>query len=108
MLAGGKAIAVSTLPRVKLPAPRARGRSAIGTSRHGAIQVLSAADIVELKNKAKENTRSRIDFESFTPVIACMLWILGGTIFYATHDKFGWVSKPIFTVFLPVTFTIRL
>jgi hypothetical protein len=109
MLAG-KAFAVSRLLDAEVPAPRTRPRAHIAASGHGAIQALSAADVVELENKAKENARSRIDFESLQsiiPLIACILWILGGTIFYAKHDKFGWVCLYL-ALFLSVTFAIRL
>lgn len=99
MLAG-KAFAVATSPTVA--ASRVRTR-ATGAGVHGAVQLLSAADIVELENKAKENARSRIDLETFQdiiPLIACVLWIFVGTVFYAIHDKFGWVNC-FFALFIP-------
>jgi hypothetical protein len=73
---------------------RSDRRFSSGRSLHS----ISAADIIEMQNRAREVTKSRFDvdkLQDLIPLLAFLIWQVVGTVYYAVHDKFGWVRYVI-------------
>lgn len=62
------------------------------------LESLSAADIIELENLAKEVSKRVVNadkIKELLPLFGCALWLFFGTVFYAVHDNLGWVSDSL-------------
>ena len=67
----------------------------------GNITAITAADIVELEQRAKKSSQGHFNWENYQdviPLVACLLWIFWGTVFYSVHDEFGWVCKVLLSM----------
>jgi hypothetical protein len=81
-----------------LPTADYHQRRRSGFSSGRSLHSISAADIIEMQNRAREVTKSRFDvdkLQDLIPLLAFLIWQVVGTVYYAVHDKFGWVRYVI-------------
>jgi len=70
---------------------QAERQARMGRRQPMSLQILSAAELLELENATRE--RHFIDhIRVFIPLLLWVLWMMVGTCFYAVHSDYGWAK----------------